>query len=113
MGITILCAALGGSAVAALINQLGEWLRHRRDRRERAKDACGAELDGLKTAMRYVLLDRIRHLGQAYLLAGCVDFDDRRLLREMHEVYHNNLGGNGDLDDLMRQVAELPLRPQA
>lgn len=57
------------------------------------------------------LLDRIQHLGRSYLKVGEIDFDDRRRLHQMHTAYHN-LGGNGDLDTLMEDVDELPLKPE-
>ena len=28
----------------------------------------------------------------------------------MHDCYHNGLGGNGDADDIMRDVGKLPLK---
>ncbi|MBR4472502.1 MAG: hypothetical protein IKS55_02585 [Oscillospiraceae bacterium] len=62
------------------------------------------------TALKYVLLDRIRYIGQSYINHGAVTFDERRILREMHDCYHNGLGGNGDADDIMRDVGNLPLK---
>lgn len=62
------------------------------------------------TALKYVLLDRIRYIGQSYINHGAVTFDERRILREMHDCYHNGLGGNGDADDIMRDVGKLPLK---
>lgn len=64
----------------------------------------------LTVGVRIILMDRIRYLGQKYLEEGEVDFDDRRLLNQMHSVYHNTLGGNGDLDILMEEVDDLPLK---
>jgi hypothetical protein len=32
------------------------------------------------------------------------------MLHKMHNVYHDGLGGNGDLDSLMSNVDELPLK---
>ena len=64
----------------------------------------------LKTGLKWVIYDRIRFLGQNYISAGRVDFDDRRILNEMHTCYHDGLGGNGDLDNLMHQVNDLPLK---
>lgn len=43
-------------------------------------------------ALRVILLDRIRHLGQSYIAAGEIDFDDRRIFHMMHSVYHDGLG---------------------
>ena len=61
-------------------------------------------------AMKYVLLDRILYLGQHYIKSGEVTFDDRKRLREMHNCYHNGLGGNGDADSIMSLVDKLPLK---
>lgn len=66
-------------------------------------------IDALAVGVRVILMDRIRYLGQEYIKDGEVDFDDRRLLNQMHSVYHNTLGGNGDLDILMKEVDKLPL----
>lgn len=66
-------------------------------------------IEALAIGVRVILMDRIRYLGQEYIKDGEVDFDDRRLLNQMHSVYHNTLGGNGDLDILMKEVDELPL----
>ncbi len=67
-------------------------------------------LNTLREAQKCILLDRIMYLGQVYIKAGEIDFDDRRRLREMHKAYHMGLKGNGDADAIMRAVDELPLR---
>ena len=63
-------------------------------------------------ALKYVLLDRILYIGQSYIKHGEVTFDERKRLREMHDVYHNQLGGNGDAQHIMDAVDELPLRAE-
>lgn len=68
------------------------------------------QLDALRDAQKCVLLDRIIHLGQNYIRAGEIDFDDRRRLREMHHSYHHGLGGNGDADAIMLAIDALPLK---
>lgn len=67
-------------------------------------------MDAQNEAMKYVLYDRIRFLGQAYIDAGEIDFDDRRILNNMHHSYYFGPGGNGDLDTLMNKVNHLPLK---
>lgn len=67
-------------------------------------------IEALAIGVRVILMDRIRYLGQKYLDEGEIDFDDRRLLNQMHSVYHNTLGGNGDLNILMEEVNDLPLK---
>jgi len=63
----------------------------------------------LKDGMKYVLLDRILYLGHSYITDGQVSFDNRKRLGDMHNVYHNGLGGNGDADVVIHDVYELPL----
>lgn len=106
----ILLAIVGGAAGAALINQVGESLRERRRRKDITEDRENSDMAAVKAALKWVLYDRIRFLGQAFLREGEIDFDDRRLLNEMHKSYHDGLGGNGDLNVLMEAVNNLPLR---
>lgn len=107
--IEIFLAVLGGSALAALISQIGEYIRERKRHQEQDNSKAMKELSTIEEAIRYLLYDRIRFLGGKYLIAGEVDFDDRRILNNMHEVYHTKLRGNGDLDILMGEVNKLPL----
>ena len=67
-------------------------------------------LNTLREAQKCILLDRVIYLGQNYIKAGSIDFDDRRRLREMHKAYHTGLGGNGDADAIMKAVDALPLK---
>ncbi len=57
-----------------------------------------------------MLLDKILCLGQKYIDEEEIDFDDRRRLRAMHDVYHNGLKGNGDADLIMNGIDNLPLK---
>lgn len=129
-----LIALVSGSVGAAIIKLVADrfaWNRERKaakeDRAEQKKadaekrDAMDIEkrLRNIEEqnraqneALRFILYDRIRHFGQAYIAAGEVDFDDRRILNDMHSSYHNGLGGNGDFDVLMREVNALPLKPK-
>lgn len=107
--VAIIGGLLGGSAVAALINQIGEYVRQKQKHKSDAKDTENEDIAALKTALRWVMYDRIRYLGQSYIAAKKIDFDDRRILNEMHNCYHNGLGGNGDLNTLMKEVNALPL----
>jgi len=66
--------------------------------------------DAQVEALKYVLLDRILYIGQSHIKHGEVSFDERKRLREMHDVYHQRLGGNGDADQIMKSVDDLPLK---
>ena len=108
--IAIVGGLLGGSAVAALISAIAEGIRQRRKRKYDQDDGKDKDNEAIKAGLKWVLYDRIRFLGQKYISEQSVDFDDRRILNEMHKCYHNGLGGNGDLDVLMHEVNALPLK---
>ena len=128
----ILISILSGGAVVAEIEGVREAISWRRNRKASREDkaeekqeyeqrqadlktearlsSIEKKMDAQNEAMKYVLYDRIRFLGQAYIDAGEIDFDDRRILNNMHHSYHFRLGGSGDLDTLMNEVDHLPLK---
>lgn len=65
--------------------------------------------DAQSEALKYIMYDRILYLGREYIKRGNITFDERRILNNMHNSYHNGLGGNGDLNSLMNEVNELHL----
>ena len=118
---TILLAFCTGGLGAAIINVLGGRWQFRQERKAHKEDRAELKIEErLKAieaataaqgeALKFILYDRIRYLAQAYIADGEIDFDDRRILNEMHRAYHDGLGGNGDLDALMKSVNELPLK---
>lgn len=59
---------------------------------------------------RVILKDRIKYIAQHYIKQGYITFEDRKALHEMWNIYHFDLEGNGDLDDVMEMIDELELR---
>ena len=108
--LTISAGIIGSNVVAELIRQKGATKRQKDKQKHEDTKSESEDMKAVKTALKWVMYDRIRYLVQAYIEAGKIDFDDRRILREMHTSYHEGLGGNGDLDDLMAQVGRLPLK---
>lgn len=110
--ITILAGATGAAAIK-LIDGVIQWYLKRKDKEHDVKEQADVEQDldiqSIKKGMRIMLLDRIQYLCKAYIKQGWVDYDDRRRLHLMHDVYHDN-GGNGDLDLLMHDVDQLPIK---
>jgi len=87
------------------------------EKQEKFNDELSARVEKLEEqneaqneGMKYTLLDRILYLGKHYINDGEVSFDDRKRLGDMHTVYHNRLGGNGDADAVMEDVYDLPLK---
>lgn len=117
----VLIAILSGGVGAAAVKLVGDniaWKRERQatleDRTERNAEerlrTIEKKTDAQSEALKFILYDRIRFLGQEYIAAKEIGLDERRILNDMHNSYHNGLGGNGDLDILMREVNELPLK---
>lgn len=116
-----LAAFLTGGAIVALIQGgfgIIMWILNRKAKKkddgdqniEKRLKALEQQNANQSEALKYIMYDRIRFLGQAYIAEGKIDFDDRRILNAMHKVYHNGLNGNGDLDELMKAVNALPLK---
>lgn len=117
----------GGCAAAGvkLIESVVVWFLNRRAKKD--DDAAEEEkkkkqqreteyadmvktVEGLKIADRLIMQDRIKHLCRAYLKDGEIEFSDLDDLIAMHGCYHDNLGGNGNLNALMELVKELPVK---
>lgn len=116
----LLIAIISGGVGATVIKLIGDSLVWKRSRKAEKEDkealqtedrlkAIELKTDAQSEALKFILYDRIRYLGQEFIGDGEIDFDDRRVLNDMHRSYHNGLGGNGDLDNLMGEVNRLPL----
>lgn len=106
----IIIAVLGGSALSALITQVGNYISDRRKRKDVVEDRTEDKDAALKQGIKLLLADKIQYLGLRYIEEGEVTFSNKKMLNEMHSVFHNGLGGNGDYDDLMEEFNELPLK---
>lgn len=106
----IIIAVLGGSALSALIIQIGSYIADRRKRKDAVEDKAEDKDAALKQGMKLLLADKIQYLGLKYIEEGEITFSNRKMLNEMHSTYHTGLGGNGDYDVLMKEVNELPLK---
>lgn len=89
---------LSGAAGAALVAGIFGIVQARKNR----KDAHGK-------ALRYLMLYVIQERAKAHIKEGSITMEERRSLHHWHSLYHNELGGNGDADQLMAQVDKLPL----
>ena len=118
---TVWLALLTGGVGAAVVKVVGDLIQKIIDRKNKKDDSAQADIERKKCedaellhatadGVKWILYDRIKDLGTRYISEGSVDFDDRRLLHEMHRVYHYGLGGNGDLDSIMSAVQSLPLK---
>jgi len=82
----------------------------RMDETEKQVKEINASLQSMKYALRTILHDRIKYLARAYIANGAIDYHDWQDLIHMHEAYHDDLDGNGDLDHLMNAVKKIPMK---
>lgn len=124
----IIIAVLSGGIGAGVLKLIGDRLAWKRERKAKKEDRAEQNteeiiqnlkadvmelkivLEALKEAQKYISYDRIRFLALSYIKEGEIDFDDRRILKDMHKSYHYGLNGNGDLDNLMKKIDDLPLK---
>ena len=65
-------------------------------------------LGGLERAQKITMHERIKRLAAKYCEAGQISFSDYEIIKQMHEIYHSDLHGNGFLDSVMEDVDNLP-----
>lgn len=97
---TILIALLGSSALSAVISGVFSIAASKRKKH-----------DAVTAGVRQLLYDRIKHLCKDHLSRGYIASNDLEDLKRMHKIYHDDLDGNGFLDDLMEAVSHLEIVP--
>ena len=100
--ITIVCALLGSGAATALVT----GLVNRRAEKRRTET-------GESQGLRYLLQDRLEQQALAYMRHGCVTYGELRSWNRGHHIYHDLLGGNGDLDGLREELKRLLYETEA
>lgn len=65
-------------------------------------------LGGLERAQKITMHERIKRLAAKYCENGQISYSDYEIIKQMHEIYHNDLHGNGFLDAVMEDVDNLP-----
>ena len=94
--ITILCALIGSGAATALVT--GFVGRQARKRRTETGESQG---------MRWLLQDRLEQQALKYLRRGVITYEQLRNWNRGHHIYHDLLGGNGDLNGLKEELNRL------
>ncbi len=94
--ITIVCALIGSGAATALVT----GLLGRRAQRRRTET-------GESQGMRWLLQDRLEQQGLKYLRRGLITYEELRNWNRGHRIYHDLLGGNGDLNELKEKLTQL------
>ena len=93
----IVLAILGSGALASVVSGIFSLINNRHKKET-----------GISSGVRILLYDRIKYLCIHYIERECISTEEYEDLVNMHAVYHNDLNGNGFLDDLMDQIKNLP-----
>jgi hypothetical protein len=118
---TILTGAAGAALVGGIFGIIMWCLNRKAAKEDAAKvdvaSVCATRgktiedlskmVSSLIVADRTILYDRIKHLAKAYIKRGWISVEEFEDLKRMHDVYHDELEGNGFLNDLMAAVAKL------
>lgn len=96
----IVIAVLGSSVVSAVVSGLFGLLQARKRR-----------VDGVSAGVQALMYDRIKYLCKSHLSRGSIASNDLEDLIRMHRIYHDDLDGNGYLDELMEAVSHLQIIP--
>ena len=126
--VTVLGIILGSSALTVLLNNLHDRWKLKQERKNNKEDkeeekenkvndlqsatdiqeerlvSLEDQVKYISEGIKYLLLDKILFLGSKYIRRNSISMEEKKILREMHKVYHNGLNGNGDADFIMRGV---------
>lgn len=107
----LILAILGSSALAAIISGVFALLQNKQKTNFKSVEELQATQETLREGLQWVLYDRIKYLCKEHISKEYIASNDLEDLERMHKVYHDGLGGNGYLDDLMKAVRRLRIIP--
>lgn len=96
---TIIVAIIGSGVLNTILN----YSINSKEKKE-------AEVKSSEKALRLMMKDRLRFLCMHYISQGWIYEDELEDIMAMHSLYHNDLKGNGFLDNQMEKVKNLEVR---
>lgn len=90
--VPIVCALIGSGASTAIVTAIIN-----------AKKKETGESQGI----RWLMQDRLEHVALAYMAKGSITHDEWKNWNKGHYIYHELLGGNGDLDPLKEALSTM------
>lgn len=98
----LLSVIITGGAVSGAVSIILAVLQ----RKWKKDDDKSTAIKALVAAQKVLMVDRVRYLGQGYILAGQITLEAKETLGEMYTAY-KDLGGNGHLETVMNEVNKL------
>lgn len=96
---TIIVAIIGSGVLNTILNYAIS-----------SKEKKEADVKSSEKALRLMMKDRLRFLCMHYISQGWIYEDELEDIMAMHSLYHNDLKGNGFLDNQMEKVKNLEVR---
>lgn len=104
--LALISGGVGAAVAGGIMGLITYKVKRRDEKRDRQQGKCVLQT----TAIRYIMLYVIREECEKHIQRNGITYEDRRMLHKWHDLYHKELGGNGDADLLMAAVDELPLK---
>lgn len=95
----VVLAVIASGLLSVIVTEISSHFKEKR--RKKSK-----EVKGIRMCLYVMIKDR----GRSYLKQGFITAEDLEDMIMMHKVYHDDLGGNGYLDQVMTQVKTLPIK---
>ena len=96
----LLSAGVGAGIMKIADTIINHWLKK--------NDKEDAKIAALIEAQKLIMQGKVDYLGSKFIAEGKISLRNKEMLRDMHKAY-KNLGGNGHLDTIMREVDKLPI----
>ncbi len=94
--VPIICALIGSGASTAIVTAI---INHRAEKNRKET--------GESQGIRWLMQDRLEHVALTYLARDSINYDELKNWNRGHHIYHDLLGGNGDLDVLRQELQDL------
>ena len=90
--VPIVCALIGSGASTAIVTAIIN---------KKKKET------GESQGIRWLMQDRLEHVALAYMAKGTITYEEWTNWNRGHYIYHDLLGGTGDLDPLKESLARM------
>jgi hypothetical protein len=105
--VTIIVAVVSSGAFASAISAI---VNYKLSKKIKAEETKKTKEDGIASGVQILLEERIDRIAKKHIELGYIYDDDKDRLNRMWHVYHDQLDGNGHLNDIMDLVSKLEVK---
>ena len=115
--IALLSCGIGSTLLSGIFT----LIQIRMDRKERAKDRAHEmsqksfqelkkKIDASMRASEIIVRHIMKNAARNHIKEGTISYDERQDLMDLFKVYHDCLGGNGNIATLIEEAKKLPIK---